>query len=79
MVLGFISLLLTFGQNYISDMCIPEKYADTMLPCPLKKKKYDKGLAAEPEHQRRLLWDVRRFLAADSSPKGCKKVCLVQY
>ncbi|KAM7513970.1 hypothetical protein LguiA_003553 [Lonicera macranthoides] len=73
MVLGFISLLLTFGQNYISGMCIPEKYADTMLPCPLKNKKYDKGHAAEPEHHRRLLWDVRRFLAADSSAKGCKK------
>ncbi|KAK4355446.1 hypothetical protein RND71_024417 [Anisodus tanguticus] len=34
MVLGFISLLLTFGQNYIADICIPEKVADTMLPCP---------------------------------------------
>lgn len=33
MVLGFISLLLTFGQNYISKVCIPEKYAHTMLPC----------------------------------------------
>ncbi|KAK7351822.1 hypothetical protein VNO77_11544 [Canavalia gladiata] len=33
MVLGFISLLLTFGQNYISKMCIPMKYANTMLPC----------------------------------------------
>lgn len=33
MVLGFISLLLTFGQNYISKMCIPEKYSKTMLPC----------------------------------------------
>ncbi|KAJ8543098.1 hypothetical protein K7X08_005621 [Anisodus acutangulus] len=34
MVLGFISLLLTFGQNYIAGICIPEKVADTMLPCP---------------------------------------------
>ncbi|GAU30154.1 hypothetical protein TSUD_311050 [Trifolium subterraneum] len=33
MVLGFISLLLTFGQNYISKMCIPERYGNTMLPC----------------------------------------------
>ncbi|KAL9312483.1 hypothetical protein ACSQ67_017935 [Phaseolus vulgaris] len=33
MVLGFISLLLTFGQNYISKVCIPQKYAHTMLPC----------------------------------------------
>ncbi|XP_059275144.1 MLO-like protein 9 isoform X4 [Lycium ferocissimum] len=34
MVLGFISLLLTFGQKYIAGICIPEKVADTMLPCP---------------------------------------------
>ncbi|XP_045806307.1 MLO-like protein 9 [Trifolium pratense] len=33
MVLGFISLLLTFGQNYISKVCIPQKYGNTMLPC----------------------------------------------
>jgi mlo protein len=33
MVLGFISLLLTFGQNYISKVCIPVKYSNTMLPC----------------------------------------------
>lgn len=33
MILGFISLLLTFGQSYISKMCIPMKYANTMLPC----------------------------------------------
>ncbi|KQK07169.1 MLO-like protein 9 isoform X2 [Brachypodium distachyon] len=37
MVLGFISLLLVFGQNYIIRICITEKSADTMLPCPLKK------------------------------------------
>lgn len=33
MVLGFISLLLTFGQNYIIQICIPQKAANTMLPC----------------------------------------------
>uniref|UniRef100_A0A0D3G3Z7 MLO-like protein n=1 Tax=Oryza barthii TaxID=65489 RepID=A0A0D3G3Z7_9ORYZ len=36
MVLGFISLLLVFGQNYIIKICITEKAADTMLPCRLK-------------------------------------------
>ncbi|MCL7038223.1 hypothetical protein MKW94_023685 [Papaver nudicaule] len=33
MVLGFISLLLTFGQNYIARICVPLRIADTMLPC----------------------------------------------
>jgi mlo protein len=37
MVLGFISLLLVFGQNYIIKICITEEAADTMLPCRLKK------------------------------------------
>ncbi|KAK1693613.1 hypothetical protein QYE76_010310 [Lolium multiflorum] len=37
MVLGFISLLLVFGQNYIIKICISEAAADTMLPCRLKK------------------------------------------
>ncbi|CAL5362631.1 unnamed protein product [Camellia sinensis] len=36
MVLGFISLLLTFGQHYIANICIPIKLADTMFPCPMK-------------------------------------------
>ncbi|KAK8554823.1 hypothetical protein V6N13_118504 [Hibiscus sabdariffa] len=36
MVLGFISLLLTFGQSYISQICIPDEVADTMLFCPKK-------------------------------------------
>ncbi|KAE8725556.1 hypothetical protein F3Y22_tig00008468pilonHSYRG00004 [Hibiscus syriacus] len=40
MVLGFISLLLTFGQCYISRICIPEEVEDKMLFCP---KKYGHG------------------------------------
>ncbi|KAG2400786.1 hypothetical protein LR48_Vigan09g040400 [Vigna angularis] len=46
MVLGFISLLLTFGQNYISKVCIPQKYAHTMLPC-LPPEQRGGGAAAE--------------------------------
>ncbi|KAL3830535.1 hypothetical protein ACJIZ3_019337 [Penstemon smallii] len=68
MVLGFISLLLTFGQNYIVQMCIPEKLANTMLPCDPKEYKED-----EPDHRRRLLWHNHRILAADSPAKGCKQ------
>ncbi|MED6183560.1 hypothetical protein PIB30_038964 [Stylosanthes scabra] len=33
MLLGFISLLLTFGTNYIKKICIPKGVGDTMLPC----------------------------------------------
>ncbi|KAK4428307.1 MLO-like protein 5 [Sesamum alatum] len=36
MILGFISLLLTFGQNYIAKICIPVSFSNTMLPCDFK-------------------------------------------
>ncbi|WVZ78370.1 hypothetical protein U9M48_026093 [Paspalum notatum var. saurae] len=36
MVLGFISLLLVFGQNYIIKICISQEAAGTMLPCRLE-------------------------------------------
>nr|XP_029144615.1 MLO-like protein 9 [Arachis hypogaea] len=67
MVLGFISLILTFGQTYISKWCIPEKYANTMLPCKGGAKEVT--AEGEPPH-RRLLTYERRFLAAAS--EGCK-------
>lgn len=34
MILGFISLLLTFGETYILKICVPSKAALSMLPCP---------------------------------------------
>ncbi|PRQ23744.1 hypothetical protein RchiOBHm_Chr6g0264741 [Rosa chinensis] len=36
MVLGFVSLLLTFFQKHIAEICISEGFADTMLPCPYR-------------------------------------------
>nr|XP_029150517.1 MLO-like protein 9 [Arachis hypogaea] len=69
MVLGFISLILTFGQTYISKWCIPEKYANTMLPCVRSTKEEEAAAEGEPPH-RRLLTYERRFLAAAS--EGCK-------
>ncbi|XP_038716781.1 MLO-like protein 9 [Tripterygium wilfordii] len=80
MVLGFISLLLTFGQNYISKFCIPTRFADTMLPCP----PHDHPAAdlheygnvpsgGKEEHHRRLLWFERRSLAGGAPSVGCKE------
>ncbi|MQM10290.1 hypothetical protein Taro_043182 [Colocasia esculenta] len=74
MILGFISLLLTIGQNYIAKICISEKVADTMLPCKLKHN--DKVETKGGENHRRLLWDLinsnRRVLAA-ASGNSCKQ------
>ncbi|KAL0432797.1 UNVERIFIED_CONTAM: MLO-like protein 9 [Sesamum latifolium] len=67
MILGFISLLLTFGQNFISKICVPEHIGNTMLPCSRDPH------ANEDHHHRRLLWHERRFLGADSPGEGCKK------
>ncbi|XP_050207547.1 MLO-like protein 9 [Mercurialis annua] len=75
MVLGFISLLLTFSQNFISEICIREKFANTMLPCPKKGDSHE-GDSSKPfkeeDHNRRLLFYDRRFLAAGSPAAGCK-------
>lgn len=78
MVLGFISLILTFTQTSISNVCIPAKLADTMLPCPPVHSVHH-GEESKPEaksedsHHRRLLWNHHRMLAADSA-KGCAEV-----
>ncbi|KAI8005291.1 MLO-like protein 5 [Camellia lanceoleosa] len=80
MVLGFISLLLTFGQIYIANICIPTKLADTMLPCPIKhhgghhhEPEHQPAPKEEPDHHRRLLWNDHRILAGGEPAKGCKK------
>ncbi|KAE8057426.1 hypothetical protein FH972_014121 [Carpinus fangiana] len=79
MVLGFISLLLTFGQSYISRICIPVKAADTMLPCPLRDgshyqetEPHNEPQKGEGEHHRKLLWYARRYLAAEGGGAACK-------
>lgn len=76
MLLGFISLLLTFGQTYILKICIPEKAADTMLPCPFDGTN-DNSSSSEEAHRRKLLSYQRRFLADDSSTPSCKQVSTV--
>ncbi|KAA3476292.1 MLO-like protein 9 [Gossypium australe] len=80
MVLGFISLLLTFGQSYISKICIPERLADTMLFCPKKHHHSHHGhQESGGGHHRRLFSyddddddDVRRFLGGDGGGPACK-------
>lgn len=79
MVLGFISLLLTFGQSYISRICIPIKVADTMLPCPLRggglhQEPQNEPQKGEGEHHRKLLRYDRRYLSAEGGGPGCKPV-----
>ncbi|XP_024975323.1 MLO-like protein 8 [Cynara cardunculus var. scolymus] len=71
MVLGFISLLLTFSQYYIAKICIPDSIADTMLPCPVRDKpqKDDK----EEGSHRLLLWYEHRRSLAEASKSSCKK------
>ncbi|KAL7192813.1 hypothetical protein ACSBR2_024601 [Camellia fascicularis] len=76
MVLGFISLLLTFGQKYIAKICIPTKVANHMLPCPATETNSTEG-----GHQRRLLWYQHLILAADSYIFQCEdgKVPLISF
>lgn len=75
MVLGFISLLLTFGQNYIASICVPSRYGHAMSFCG----PYDgpSGHAKKPKtthHIERHLLDFQRRVLADAAPAKCKKV-----
>ncbi|XP_074282488.1 MLO-like protein 9 [Silene latifolia] len=81
MVLGFISLLLTFGQNYIIRMCIPIELANTMLPCHMDRVHSEApesaaesvpAEAAAAAGHRRLLWYDRRMLSGGG---GSEEVC----
>lgn len=85
MVLGFISLSLTFSQNYIAKICIPLRYANTMLPCLPKyghsanagsstEGSSTEDSSTEGEHHRRLLWYERRFLSGGGEAVACKEV-----
>ncbi|XP_026425765.1 MLO-like protein 6 isoform X1 [Papaver somniferum] len=49
MLLGFISLLLTFTQDYIIQLCIPKKVGNTWHPCPIKEEK-KKGYTYEEKY-----------------------------
>ncbi|KAK3206036.1 hypothetical protein Dsin_020082 [Dipteronia sinensis] len=83
MLLGFISLLLTVGQSWITDICIPKSVADTWHPCGKKQEEeVYKGDTdqeeTESEHRRRLLavavgsgGSFRRVLASAASTDKC--------
>lgn len=77
MLLGFISLLLTIGQDPISNICVSEKIASTWHPCN-KQKEAQKYNSDDLEgHRRRLLTasdgGVRRVLAAVGTDKCAEK------
>ncbi|XP_014510745.1 MLO-like protein 10 [Vigna radiata var. radiata] len=71
MILGFLSLLLTFGQSYIVRICIPTDIADKLLPCPLAGTEEESS--SEEEHRRKLLSYERRYLSGDATNYQCKK------
>ncbi|KAG6467891.1 hypothetical protein ZIOFF_072455 [Zingiber officinale] len=71
MILGFISLLLTFSQDQIAKICVPKAVADSMLPCR-------PDAESTGRNKRRLLALVlteshlkRRILAAGDSVVEC--------
>lgn len=81
MLLGFISLLLTVGQNLISNMCISQSLGATWHPC--SKAEEDKMNNKEAEETgsetggRKLLMltdsggSFRRILASGSGTDKC--------
>ncbi|XWS59700.1 hypothetical protein CRYUN_Cryun08bG0144300 [Craigia yunnanensis] len=80
MLLGFMSYLFSGTQSPISDICIPAKIADIMLPCRKKtvrsKITYDQHLESKSTYGNILsvnglyddiLWDTHRRLADEQS------------
>ncbi|MCH96715.1 MLO-like protein 8-like [Trifolium medium] len=70
MILGFLSLLLTFGQSYIVKICIPANLADKLLPCEYRSKH---DVNNDEEHRRKLLFYEHRYLSEDATPYKCKE------
>ncbi|KAJ0534622.1 hypothetical protein HanRHA438_Chr09g0402651 [Helianthus annuus] len=70
MVLGFISLILTFSQYYIAKICISVDVADMMLPCA---KKYKDEKEVKGAH-RLLLWYEHGRSLAGAATSSCKEV-----
>ncbi|XP_045786080.1 MLO-like protein 10 [Trifolium pratense] len=75
MILGFLSLLLTFGQSYIVKICIPANMADKLLPCPYRSKHDGNKDDANnnEENRRKLLFYEHRYLSEDATPYQCKE------
>lgn len=71
MILGFLSLLLTFGQSYMVKLCMPSNATDLMLPCQSRATRDAKN--DEEEHHRKLLYYERRYLSEDGAPYNCKE------
>ncbi|KAG6475756.1 hypothetical protein ZIOFF_064985 [Zingiber officinale] len=67
MILGFISLLLTFSQDQIAKICVPKAVADSMLPCrpDAESTGGNKALVLTESHLK------RRILAAGGSVVEC--------
>ncbi|KAJ8760260.1 hypothetical protein K2173_011672 [Erythroxylum novogranatense] len=76
MLMGFISLLLTVSQGFISDICIPKSVASTWHPCS-KKQESEKN--DSDNNRRRLLQFIdmdpipRRSLATSKYDKCAEK------
>lgn len=75
MVLGFISLLLTFGQNYIASLCVASKYGNAMSFCgPYDGPSGDTKKVKDTDHMQRHLLSLHRRVLAGGAPAECKKV-----
>ncbi|CAA7029738.1 unnamed protein product [Microthlaspi erraticum] len=83
MLMGFLSLLLTIGQKYIAQICIPKSIAESMRPCsaaelakfypPKGKSKEGGGEEEEENTTRKLLELAETFIPRRSLAKGYDK------
>ncbi|XP_027357000.1 MLO protein homolog 1-like [Abrus precatorius] len=72
MLLGFISLLLTFGTKYIAKICINVAAGDTMLPCKKVEKSNNSNEGRKLlSFDENMVW--RRVLATASGEDYCSQ------
>ncbi|GLU19655.1 hypothetical protein SLE2022_358910 [Rubroshorea leprosula] len=73
MILGFISLLLTFVATNIARICISSKVGGNMLPCKADGINDGRNSSSSGDGRRKLLWFEGRYLAAVDTSPPCKE------
>ncbi|KAJ7946497.1 MLO-like protein [Quillaja saponaria] len=78
MFLGFVSLLLTVTQNFITEICIPTQLASHMLPCK-RHNVSSNEVETNNNGEYQALINRRQLLSEESSSDHCEQKGMVQF
>jgi mlo protein len=74
MLLGFISLLLTVFQPKVASICMPERLAHRMLPCPYEAPAVEAPATAPPAGRRLLATEATTTTTCKAVPFNTTQV-----